>query len=518
MQKKVSLVLIHGWGCGNQAWQPLLDYLQTFADVKLIELPGFGNCPATADYQLQNLLAFIAEQISDKSWVMGWSLGGMLAVQLANHYPQKIAGVITLAANARLVAAEDYATAMPLAVNQVFNKSFSENPALALKTFSGLISQGAADERSLIKKFRSIFSVDTLDVTLAAEALQLLSQLGNRQALADMSQACLHLLADGDALVPAIASESLQAINPAHKVKLLANCAHAIHWCYPQIVADLVQEFIQSHRVPGKDFGFKRRIARNFSRASQGYDQAARVQFQSGKTLLDRFTNNLYLPEQAKILDLGAGTGRMLPCLAEKFPTTDLLALDLSVAMLQQAAKNTAVCSSFITADAESLPIANNQLDLIYSNFSMQWCQNLAQVFSEMSRCLKKNGEVLFTTLVDKSLYELRSAWSALGEAPHVIDFVDTQTLLDQLSLDFDLVQCEKITMAEEFLQVSDLLKSLKAIGATYASHQTQKNTGLSGRKKFALLADAYETFRRDGQYPLTYEVLFIRAKKREQK
>ena len=58
MQKKVSLVLIHGWGCGNQAWQPLLDYLQTFADVTLIELPGFGNCPATADYQLQSCLQY----------------------------------------------------------------------------------------------------------------------------------------------------------------------------------------------------------------------------------------------------------------------------------------------------------------------------------------------------------------------------------------------------------------------------------------------------------------------------
>ncbi len=514
MQKKVSLVLIHGWGCGNQAWQPLLDYLRPFADLQLIELPGFGEQSATVEYQLQNILPFIAEQIPDKSWILGWSLGGMLAVQLASHYPQKIAGVITLAANARLVAADGYATAMPLATNQAFNQSFSENPAQTLKTFSGLMVQGAEDERGLLKKIRSIFSVDLMDKNLAAQALQLLSELDNRQALAALSQPCLHLLAEGDALVPAAAAESLCVINPAHQVKLIANSAHAIQWCYPQLVADAIYEFIRSSALT-PDILFKKRVARNFSRASQMYDQTAQVQFTSGKQLLDKFSEGFLLSESAKVLDLGAGTGRMLPWLAEKFPGADLLALDLSFAMLQQASKNRSVCSNFITADAESLPIANRELDLIYSNFSLQWCQNLDQVFSEMSRCLKKNGEILLTTLVDKSLYELRSAWAALGEAPHVIDFAATQTLLDQVSQQFEIVQYEKVTLAENFLQVSDLLKSLKAIGATYVG-QTKDNVGLSGRKKFALLAEAYEEFRRDGQYPLTYEVLFIRAKKRE--
>ena len=118
--EKISLVLIHGWGCDQTSWQPLIPELEKMFTLIAIDLPGFGNAPMIGDYSLENILSMLIDQIPDGSWVMGWSLGGMLGMQLAHYYPQKISGVITLASNAKFVADADYSDAMPLQVNQGF--------------------------------------------------------------------------------------------------------------------------------------------------------------------------------------------------------------------------------------------------------------------------------------------------------------------------------------------------------------------------------------------------------------
>lgn len=520
IQKKISLVLIHGWGSDNRSWEPLLPYLENFAEIQLIELPGFGDSPSVNTFDLQSVLVFISARIASRSWVLGWSLGGMLAVQLAKHFPQKVEGLITLAANAKFVAGNDYAVAMPPATNKEFNQSFLDNPTAALKVFAGLVVRGALDERSLLKKIRPSFLFESVKSDVWYSALMLLSELDNREVLATSHQPCLHLLADGDCLVPGEAAQMLGVINSRHKVKLFANAAHAIHWCYPQEVANEINQFIQE--ITRQNI-FKKKVAHNFSRASKGYDQLSSVQFDAGQKLLHDFTSSLDLPEQSLIMDLGAGTGKMLRPLQRKFPVSSIMALDLSVAMLRQAKISQDQLHGvdktpiyYVTSDAENLPSANASVDLIYSNFSLQWCKNISAVVNEMARCLKSHGEVLLTTLVDKTLHELRQAWQVVDQKSHVNQFVVCQDFLDQLSVKFELVALEKKSMVAEFDRIEDLLQSLKGIGATYTATGNESAVGLTGRKAFEKLTIAYENFRQNGKLPLTYDVLFVRAKKRE--
>jgi malonyl-CoA O-methyltransferase len=197
VEKNFSLVLIHGWGCDQASWQPLIPELEKFFKIISIDLPGFGNALIMNDYSLENILSILIDQIPSNSWVMGWSLGGMLAIQLAHSYPQKISGVVSLAANAKFVADDDYPDAMPLQVNQDFNQSFLENPAATLKLFSGLLAQGAEDERGLLKTFRRILNSKSINSNWY-DALLLLSQIDNRKLISEIEQSCLHIFAEGD--------------------------------------------------------------------------------------------------------------------------------------------------------------------------------------------------------------------------------------------------------------------------------------------------------------------------------
>ncbi len=509
--EKISLVLIHGWGCDQASWQPLIPELEKLFTLIAIDLPGFGSAPMISDYSLENILSALIDQIPNNSWVMGWSLGGMLAVQLAHYYPQKISGVITLATNAKFVAGADYSDAMPLQVNQDFNQSFLESPAATLKLFSGLLAQGAGDERGLLKLFRKILNSESVNSNWH-DALLLLSQIDNRKLIAEIKQPCLHIFAEGDSLVPVSAATCVKQLNLLHQVEVIERSSHALHWCYPVLLYDLIQEFILSYRQSGAievQQQFKSQVAKKFSKAASTYDQAAEVQRVSGNRLFNEFLDPVQLREFSVVMDLGCGTGFFATALQERFQGSSVVGVDLSFDMLLAAQQKST--GLLVAGDAEKLPFADNSIDLIFSNFALQWCFNLPLLFDELQRVLKPGGELVFTTLGNQSLRELRAAWYAVDNQQHVNSFVDKVWVTDLLESRFEQVKVDVQLLQARFDNVHDVLHSLKSVGATYHAASTK---GLMGRKKLFQLMQAYEQFREQGKLPLTYDVVFVRALK----
>jgi malonyl-CoA O-methyltransferase len=509
--KDISLVLIHGWGCNQSSWQPLIPELERLYKISLIDLPGFGSAPAVDDYSLPQLLSILISQIPDKSWLVGWSLGGMLAIQLAHIYPQKISGVISLAANAKFVADSTYTSAMSLDVNQHFNQSFAADPVATLKLFSGLLAQGAQDERSLLKMFRKMLTADEVNSNWS-QALELLSTLDNQRAISLLKLPCLHIFADGDSLVPVAAATSVVQLNQHHKISIIDQSSHALHWCFPEQTLKLIQNFINSHSEE-VDIQFKQQVAKKFSKAAFSYDQASDIQKKAGYRLLSEFAVNTRSPQSGFVLDLGCGTGYFSRALQNRFVNSTVIGVDLSPGMLSVAKQK--LMGFGVGGDAEKLPFASESIDVIYSNFSMQWCFDLAGLFNELYRVLKPGGELIFTTLGDKTLYELRSAWGAVDDKQHVNEFSNRESVSASLANYFSVAQMDFEPIQAEFNDISSLLRSLKSIGAT---HHATTAKGLMGRKKLHLLAEAYEKFRENGKLPLTYDVIFARAIKRDYK
>ena len=106
---------------------------------------------------------------------------------------------------------------------------------------------------------------------------------------------------------------------------------------------------------------------RSFSAAAGGYDRAAALQQEVGKRLLERL--ELMNIRPGRILELGCGTGQCIPGLMERYKKAELIALDIALPMLGHARKRgrwlrrpRCVC-----ADAESLPFADNSVDLVFS-------------------------------------------------------------------------------------------------------------------------------------------------------
>lgn len=522
-ERQETFVLLHGWGCDHKTWEPLVPFLQKIGKVIAVDLPGFGAAQTVEDFSIGALMPLLERNLPDEITLIGWSLGGMLAVALAAHAPKKVARIITLAANAKFVASADYVDAMPLATNRQFNKGFAADPEATLKLFNGLLAQGGANERGLLKSLRAANRSPRITHNWQ-QALTLLAGLDNRSAFASLTLPGLHIFAQNDALVPAAAARAMAQLNSRQQLVVLPDVAHAIHWSQSQQLAQLIENFVSHERADcvadeclakhsdkrlDKRLD-KRKVAQSFSRAASSYDSVASLQRDVGAELLQLLPQT-FAPE--KTLDLGCGTGFFSQKLYGRLPQSEIFALDIAEGMVKFARLERDKSIHWICGDAENLPLQTASVDLIFTSLAIQWCNDLPRLFNEFYRVLKPQGRLLFSTLGRSTLHELKSAWQSVDDYVHVNRFQsdiavkaalsDAGFLIDHWRVEARVLQYEKLV---------DLTRELKALGA-HNINPGQSN-GLTGRQKAAALKQAYETFRCDGLLPASYEVFYGAARR----
>ncbi|HEY5701295.1 MAG TPA: malonyl-ACP O-methyltransferase BioC [Gammaproteobacteria bacterium] len=256
----------------------------------------------------------------------------------------------------------------------------------------------------------------------------------------------------------------------------------------------------------------KKQVRAAFQRAARSYDTAARVQRELADRLLEHLEPVRITP--AVVVDVGAGTGDLAARLTKRFSGALVLALDIADHMLRVARGKSARWFSkqrFVCADAEALPLADASVDLLISNATLQWCNELEDTFTECARVLKPGGLLMFSSFGPDTLIELRRSFEGIDGRPHVHAFMDMHDLGDALLRGgFADVVMDSARLTANYENVGELLHELKSIGATNALSTRQR--GLTGKRRLAQLTQAYETFRTDNQLPATYEAVFAHA------
>lgn len=514
------LVLLHGWGCDSRSWQPLLESLNRNLDIVLCELPGFGKCE-NMSCELEDYLSVLLNQLPERFYLAGWSLGGMLATRIAAREPLRVQGLITLATNVCFVANTHWSKAMAPETFSAFLSGFEQSPTQTLKRFSGLMSKGDDQERELLKTLRTdCFASWKERVDLSTEldatknwlsGLQWLKQLDNRQAFSELTVPGLHVLASDDALVPAEIAPALKALNVSQRVEIIASASHAIHWSQTSQVLSLMNQFVdETHYVVDKS-----KVADSFGRAAKTYDSVAGLQRQIGHHLLQGISaSNDHQPQSW--LDLGCGTGYFTPKIDQHLSLAvgEMMGLDLSQGMLDYARENREGSFSWLCADAENLPLSDGSLTGVFSSLAIQWCANLSGLFQELSRVVTANGEIHIATLGPRTLTELRQAWQQVDDYTHVNRFAEESAIREAIAEgQLSILDWHSEDIVLQYDQVRELTYELKTLGAHNMNHG--QSSGLSGRQRIVKFKNAYESFRQtDGKLPATYEVFYLRLKK----
>lgn len=251
---------------------------------------------------------------------------------------------------------------------------------------------------------------------------------------------------------------------------------------------------------------------RAFERAADSYDTAAVLQQEVGRRLLERL--EAFRLQPATVLDVGSGTGDMAAALLKRYPKAQVLALDVSPAMLRHASRRGRLWRRplCIGGDAEALPLQPGSVDMIISNLALPWVGELDKTLAGFARALRPGGLLLFSSFGPDTLKELRQAWAAADDSVHVHDFLDMHDVGDAVmraGFADPVMEVDQITMT--YPDLDGLVRDLRETGGTNTARG--RRMGLTSPRAAAAMRAAYERCRQpDGRLPASCEVVYGHA------
>lgn len=142
------------------------------------------------------------------------------------------------------------------------------------------------------------------------------------------------------------------------------------------------------------DASYQTRDVQHFERWSRSYE---------GSWMQRRFFDRVHravldlaapLPAPASVLDVGCGTGRLLRAAAPRWPDTQLIGVDPAQGMVDTARQLTPG-ATIHRGLAESLPLPDASVDLVFSTMSSHHWHDPAAGVREIARVLRPGGHFI---------------------------------------------------------------------------------------------------------------------------
>lgn len=251
-------------------------------------------------------------------------------------------------------------------------------------------------------------------------------------------------------------------------------------------------------------------VANAFSSAEKTYATHATMQREVAKWLSDYvLAHATGLEKNKTILDIGSGTGFMSECL----PEHSFICVDIAQGLLKQCASKPNIKQT-ILADMHTLPFSNQYINTACANLALQWSQHPPDVFKQVARVLKPEGELFFTVPLQGSLKEIEHCWQSSGHKSPInalYSISDWAQWATQSGLTI------KNKTSKNFVQYYPHPKaaflSLKRTGAHYATHNCEAKP-LTNKSAMKARIHAYNTFKQTAGFPLSFNVGLIQAVK----
>lgn len=226
-----ALVLLHGWGLHAGLFSPLLPALARRFRVHAVDLPGHGRSapvePCTLDAIVDAVAAALAAEPGPLA-VLGWSLGGQVAMRWAVRDPARISRLVLVTTSPRFVAGDGWPHAMAAETLARFGDELEVAWRPTLQRFLTLQVQGSEEGRSTLALLRHHLHArgDPSPGVLRA-VLAVLASTDLREDARAIHCPSLVVSGERDTLAPASAGEWLARAMPNATYSAIAGAAHA---------------------------------------------------------------------------------------------------------------------------------------------------------------------------------------------------------------------------------------------------------------------------------------------------
>lgn len=243
------LVLLHGWAMSSAVFGEALQNLNNEFSVLAPDLPGHGQSTAGKDYSLGSLANDLASwmeglQLTDVR-LLGWSLGGQIALRLASLTKQRLSRLLLVATTPRFVADEEWGNGLAEGQVRIMARGLKRRFARTLEDFFN--QQFGEQEISEVRRQWLSEHLSPMVIPPQQEAalggLEILRTSDLRMQLAELDMPTLVMHGAEDKIVPSGAGRYLAQALPQARLQLLEQAGHAPFLSYPEDVFQMWREF-----------------------------------------------------------------------------------------------------------------------------------------------------------------------------------------------------------------------------------------------------------------------------------
>jgi pimeloyl-[acyl-carrier protein] methyl ester esterase len=225
----VPLVCIHGWGMNLRAFDPLRAALEADCSSWALDLPGHGRSDwheARAGFtsQADDLLAALPQECV----LLGWSLGGQFAMELARRAPQRVRALVLVTTTPRFPQAPGWTHGLDAATIDTFRELLEQDWRDTLRDFVHLQVRGSRNAEAIQQQLNHALQFHGMPREAALRAgLALLASVDQRADASLIHQPVLVLSGQHDRVTPPDAGQWLADNLPEARHEVIARAGHA---------------------------------------------------------------------------------------------------------------------------------------------------------------------------------------------------------------------------------------------------------------------------------------------------
>ena len=243
--RKESLYLLHGWGMNRAVWATVQQRLSHHQRITALDLAGHGHAPAIISASpKESFLHPLRQALKPGYSLIGWSLGGLLAMLLSLENPADCRRLILVASSPCFQARDDWPEAMARKTLDNFSRQLQTKPQATRTNCIALQFLGSKQSRSAQRLLQQALQSLPPPQTAALQAgLSLLAGADIRAQLPQLSMPVLIIHGRHDRIVPPAAAEAMARALPNARLFIIDGAGHAPFISHPELFSSAVLDF-----------------------------------------------------------------------------------------------------------------------------------------------------------------------------------------------------------------------------------------------------------------------------------
>ena len=245
-----SFYLIHGWGIGPEVWTLFVEKFSDGKNVCMLSLPGYSDSEINWQdkMSIEAIADHLSEQIAPGAVLIGWSLGGMVAIKIAELLQDKISKLILLASTPCFVKKKDWPHGVSKNRMLAISNQLHSSGADVLNTFIGEIAIGDSSPRTTIRTLTKFVNDRTIEPATLDYGLEILSNADLRSSLSNLDCSIGMVLGANDRFVLSSTGHATQSLCADIDLIEIENSGHAPFVSEPHATIKAINRLVENRQ------------------------------------------------------------------------------------------------------------------------------------------------------------------------------------------------------------------------------------------------------------------------------